>query len=380
MSASLRSRAVTGIVMAASILAVASVAVAQEGDDTSRHPSVRIGSMLRLEALARLQLDARLRSPRESSDDEGWDVARKRVGLRGRVGRVVAFELEGELEADSPWRDAYVEYRQFDALRARAGRFKVPFNRDQSTSSTNLDFIDRSLAAEQLAPRRDTGVMVHGRVWRGRVKYETGVFGKDSTVAFRLSGVPFAAGTSPLSRFTTALAIVSSTGDERLAESVWINGPRRRAGLELRWVPGPFALTTEYTRAVDARLGQSVEGKDLTALVRAGWYVTGVWTFRRPIGIKRTRMELAERVEGLRAGSGSHIAAPGFSGAAETFGPRPDVVAGRQERALTIGANWLFVPWVKVQVNAIRHTGRVSGAPERSDGRWNPVLRFQFTL
>ena len=377
MSASIRRHGVAGTVVLASTLVLSSVATAQGEDDGSRHPSVRIGSMLRLEMLARLQLDARLRSEEPASEEQGWDVARKRVGMRGRVGRVVAFELEGELEGDSPWRDAYVEYRQFRLVRARAGRFKVPFNRDQHTSSTNLTFIDRSLAAEQLAPRRDTGVMVHGRVWGGRLRYESGVFAEDGTLALRVSGVPLAGSRSPWSRLSTALAVVSSTGEERLVESVWINGPRQRAGLELRWEPGAFALTTEYTRATDARRRQSVEGEDLRPLVRAGWYVSGVWKLRQPLGVRHTRMELAARIEGLRAGD---RALSPLTPAADTFGPRAEVVAGRQEHALTIGANWLFIPWVKLQLNAVRHTGRVSAAPERSDGRWNPVLRLQLTL
>jgi hypothetical protein len=50
------------------------------------------------------------------------------------------------------------------AIRVRAGRFKVPFSLEETTGVKHLDFVDRSLAATQLAPGRDVGVMAHGRV------------------------------------------------------------------------------------------------------------------------------------------------------------------------------------------------------------------------
>jgi len=121
---------------------VAASAAAQDGANEPAHPSLRLSEGVQLELLARVQIDGR---------HDQLDIARKRIGTRGRVGRVLAFELEAEVEADSPWRDAYVEYRQWRALRVRGGRFKLPFSLEQTTSSANLDFIDRSAAADRLS-------------------------------------------------------------------------------------------------------------------------------------------------------------------------------------------------------------------------------------
>jgi hypothetical protein len=44
----------------------------------------------------------------------------------------------------------------------------LPSSLDENTSPTNLDFVYRSLAANQLPPGRDRGVMVHGRLFLTR--------------------------------------------------------------------------------------------------------------------------------------------------------------------------------------------------------------------
>ena len=65
-------------------------------------------------------------------------------------------------------------------MQVQGGQFRLPFSLDENTGSTNLDFVYRSLAARQLAPGRDPGVMVHGRVLPRRLlRYEAGVFSDD---------------------------------------------------------------------------------------------------------------------------------------------------------------------------------------------------------
>ena len=91
-------------------------------------------------------------------------MARKRIGVEGVIVGLFGFQVERELEEDDPWRDVYVNYQQFDAVQVMGGKFKLPFSLEENTSSTNLDFAYRSLAATYLAPGRDIGVMVHGRV------------------------------------------------------------------------------------------------------------------------------------------------------------------------------------------------------------------------
>jgi hypothetical protein len=83
-----------------------------------------------------------------------------------------------------PWRDVYLNYKQYEFAQAQVGKFKVPFSLDENTSPMKLDFVYRSRIAALLAPGRDLGVMVHGRVLnRGWLRYELGVFNADGSNA-----------------------------------------------------------------------------------------------------------------------------------------------------------------------------------------------------
>jgi phosphate-selective porin OprO/OprP len=56
------------------------------------------------------------------------------------------------------------------------GQFKVPFGRQEMTSSGRLQFADRSLLNGEFTRGRDVGVQVHGRIAKDRVEYFAGVF------------------------------------------------------------------------------------------------------------------------------------------------------------------------------------------------------------
>jgi hypothetical protein len=58
----------------------------------------------------------------------------------------------------------------------RAGKFKVPFGRQQLTSSFQQQLADRSLVSDEFARGDDDGVMVWGTPAGGRVEYYLGVF------------------------------------------------------------------------------------------------------------------------------------------------------------------------------------------------------------
>ena len=60
------------------------------------------------------------------------------------------------------------------------GQFKVPFGRQESTSSGHLQFADRSLLSGEFTRGRDVGVQIHGRVAKEKVEYFAGVFNGNS--------------------------------------------------------------------------------------------------------------------------------------------------------------------------------------------------------
>jgi phosphate-selective porin OprO/OprP len=364
--------------------------------------SIKAGNWLRVDFRARFQGDIRKsEAPIRGDEDGGLDIARRRVGVDGRV-KHIDFQIEYELGARA-WRDVYLDYRQFKAVQVRGGVFKVPFGLDESTSATNLDFIYRSRISSRLAPGRDRGLSVHGRVLKNIVTYEAGVFGNDGdnarpsnsarvfgarTMAARILVHPFRASKSPMGDLQIGGAVTSSDvplgfpavrartvfGASFYDSDVWVQGRRQRTGLEARWQPGRMSIQAEYIRLTDERRGQSVEDGDLSPLLAHGWYVSSTYGFTR----KRNRfgrVEAAVRYEILSFGS------TGRDGALSTS-VRADAVLGNSDRVTTLGANWHVNKWVKVQANLIREEiGRPSMGPMPGRaGFWGRAFRLQLTL
>ena len=378
------------------VLAIADPAAAQ-------HPSWTAGKWLRVDFTARFQGDIRRsEAPIRGDEDGGLDIARRRIGVEGRVARVFDYQVEYELGAHE-WRDVYVDYRQFKAVQVRAGIFKVPFGLEENTSATNLDFIYRSRISTRLAPGRDRGATVHGRLLNNVVSYEAGAFQHDGdnakpsnstrvfgtrTVAARVLVNPFRNAKSPFADLQVGGAITSSDvplgfpairartvfGTSFFDSHVWVRGRRQRTGLEARWRPGRMSVQAEYIRLTDQRRGQSVEDTDLSPLLAQGWYVSSTYALTRKRH-KLGRIEMAARYESLSFGSASRVSEPSTSA-------RADAVLGNVDHVTTLGASWEINRWVKVQANLIREgIGRPSMGPlpERPTF-WSRAVRLQLTL
>jgi phosphate-selective porin len=374
--------------------------------DERNESSIRIGNALRIDFKAQFRIESRgSEGPVGGHDDAGIDVARKRIGIDGALGKLVRFQVETELGEGNPWRDVYVDYHQFKTVQLQAGQFKLPFSFDENTASTNLDFVYRSAAASQLAPGRDRGVMLHGRVWRRALKYEAGVFVGDgdnvratsqnrvsgaTTIAGRMTLMPFVRSNSLLATLHGGIAFTGSGLSEGISglrgrtaldasffpRLFWVNGGRRRTGVETRWKPGPFSVTAEYMRVTDERLGQGTTGEDLSPLVGAGWYVSGTWALPPSLFPRRAgRAQLAARFEGLRFGS---VASQDD---VASISPRADPISATRDRLATIGMNWRVNRWVRLQGNVLRESVTTTQGPLAGRGAfWSRVLRVQLNL
>jgi len=368
----------------------------------AQHPSVSVGDWLRVDFRARLQGDVRRSDAPMADEESGLDTGRRRLGIEGRVGRVFDYQVEYELGSHE-WRDVYLDYRQFRAVRLKAGTFKLPFGLDETTSAANLDFIYRARISSRLAPGRDRGVAAHGRVLGNIVSYEAGVFHHDGdnarpsnsvrvfggrTTAARVVARPFEGSKSPLASLQAGGAISSTQvplgfpavrartvfGVSFYDSDVWVKGRRQRTGLEARWRPGRASLQSEYIRLTDERRGQSVEDGDLSPLIGHGWYVSGTYALtgkRNRFGI----VGLAARYETLS------FASKGAKEEASTSA-RADAVLGNTDRATTIGVSWQVNRWIKVQANVIREDiqrpsmGPLPGRP----AFWSRAFRLQLAI
>jgi len=380
------------------------------------HPSLYFGKSTHIDFRARIQTHV-LDSDAPIGDPSGFDVARRRVGVEGRIAGDVDFQIEREIGDDDPWKDVYADFRRFTSIRVQAGKFKLPFSLEENTGATNLDFVYRSRAATLLAPGRDRGAMVHGRVVQGLIQYELGVFDHDGdnartnnpdrvfgdrTFAGRFGVQPFRGTKTLLRDLHVAIALTDSDVPEGISALrgrtvldssffpayLWVRGSRRRAGVETRWRPGAFSVSSEYIRVSSERLGESVENTDLSPLIASGWYLSGTWLAtgeQKSAGADKPRrpvlrggfgaVELAGRVEALTFRSAARNGVPSTS-------PRSDVVLRNDDRATTVGLNWYPFRGIKIQGNLVRESisdpGR--GPLPSKPAFWSRILRFQFTI
>jgi phosphate-selective porin OprO and OprP len=352
--------------------------------------------------------------PIRRNEGEAFDIARRRVGIDGEFAGRVSFQAEAELERDDPVRDLYVNYRLARALQVRGGRFKLPFGLEENTPHARLEFVQRSLMSNRLAPGRDDGVMLHGRT--GRVSYQTGVFLHDGanararratrvfgdrTVVGRVMVEPFRGSRATAADLEIAAAFTQSdlpegypgvrgrtvTGAAFFDADIWVAGQRRRTGLELRWRPGRFNFAAEGIELKDDRHGQALDRSDLPPLVTRGWYVSGSWVVAgapRASNVDNPRhpvfrggwgsLQLAARREALTFGSLDVPDAP-------LVIHRAARVPGSQDAATTIGVTWYATRWFRFQANGVYERLRSPSSEPMPPARiWSRLIRVQVVI
>lgn len=388
--------------------------------DWNPRPSIRLGQFGRIDFRLKLQGDFRSFDPEQDPDLDGFDFHRRRVGIEGFVFRRLEFQIERELRERGLWRDVFVNLDAANWLELKSGKFKVPFGLEETTGTTELDFIFRTLGSDTIAPARDIGGMVHGRIRRA-LTYEVGVFREDgenarlTEPAFLLPGEPeppggqvFAARvvTAPIARgrheerLRLGVAVTSSELPEGLNSlrgrtvfgsaffpRVYVRGRRMRLGTQAEWNPGRFGLRAEYMRATDERNGQGLGDVDLSEMVARAWYGSATWVItgeRKADGIRPRAslfdggigaLEVGTRFEQLSFGSIAQEG-PAFRN------PRAAHIAENRERVWTTGVNWYPNRWTRIQVNGIReHILDELRTPVAGQHTyWSGVVRLQLVL
>jgi phosphate-selective porin OprO/OprP len=398
-----------------------------------QHPSLRLGSVFRMDFEAKFQEDGRATYEGATGLDP-WELHRNRVGIQGHLFKKIEYEVERELTEKeltenelsagvapkSPWKDVNVNLTFIKNAQVQLGRFKIPFGLDQLTGVTHNDFIYRSLGANYLSPARDTGGMVHGRFFQHGLYYWAGVFrhdgdnarsrkiqGGDRTFAARLTGTPLRR-LNPRAFTNLELGSAYTLSDlsddsfrpnglrgrtlltqDTFYEPVYVKGHRSRWEGDADWTFGPGSARAEYTLVLDTRLKQGLADNDLEDARARAWYVSGSWVLtgedkKRPIKPANDflqggvgALEVVARFERLWFDS---------LGTGEAYrSTRAEFVLPEGERVFTIGLNWTLNRFVKVQISGIREDvdrARNPVLPERfpAGAFWNRVIRLQFVL
>jgi len=143
----------------------------------------------------KLQLRGRIQPRFTSTIPEDGDAINEMIIRRARLafnGRFLdAWELylqlgfsvqDNESDNYNPLRDATITYAGLRDAVVRIGQMKVPFDRQRMTSSSALEFADRSIAMTELTLDRDMGVQVFSEDLfglDGALGYNVGLFGGD---------------------------------------------------------------------------------------------------------------------------------------------------------------------------------------------------------
>src|SRR5436190_1685939 len=391
--------------------------------DFKNHPSVRLAKGTHVDFTARVQEDiTRSEAPTgDAGELETVDIGRREIGVEGEIANVIEYQVERTLTgaAEDRWRDVYAEFKYYDFARVRGGKFKLPFSLDEGTGARNRDFIYRSLAATHLAPGRDRGVMVSGRVYKKLIGYEAGVFNHDGrnartknpdkvyggqTTAERVTFHPMRNTKNTIGDISVGVAFTQSDVPEGISgirgqtvleqnffsgSDYIVKGPRHRTGVEFQARPGPASIKAEWIRVETARRGQSVEDTDLSPIVGEGWYVSGSYALtgeRKADGLDHPKkpllpgwgygaIEVAARIEKLRFHSGS-------SSEQGSTSPRADTILGNADQVTTFGVNWYVNRWIKIQANFVHEKlDDPSQGPLPSKATFtSKAIRFQFSL
>ena len=363
-------------------------------------PSIVFGEDISVDLKGRALVEWRGFDPDIGEDT--FHLRTARIGLAGELTRHFEWEIEREIvEVEEKvqfgeWKDVYLEWKTFDALRVIGGRFKMPFGLEQTTGVSDLDFAYRALGSAAIAPGRDRGVMVFGEA--GPVNYEAGIFDDDGNnaesnepqfvaegedledvgpaVAVRVTGdlLRVIPGVGRLRSANLGIAYTNSSVPEGLnslrGEAVWgkdffervyVKGRRQRIGAQFDWSPGPTSLKAEWMQSREQRNEQSNRNEDLSDFIGQAWYVTGTWFVtgedkdsnvnpRRPLlegGIGA--IELAVRYEQLKFESASK------EGTSFT-NPRAEFLTPNSDSVFTFGVNWITTKWTRVLLNAIHES------------------------
>ena len=96
-----------------------------------------------------------------------FDIRRARLGFKAAWKDYYEAEVVADLSSGSSKLDVgYLNVAWWKPVQFRFGKFKMPMNLEELTSSNNIDFMERSFV-NQLAPAKETGVMVHGAPFTG---------------------------------------------------------------------------------------------------------------------------------------------------------------------------------------------------------------------
>ncbi len=272
-------------------------------------------------------------------------IRRARAYASADLSPNIGFMISGDASGSPALLDVYVTFRHLRAANIRAGQFIAPYSLERLISTRDLEVIDRAI--DRFTPSRDMGVTVfNASPFRGGLVYSAAVINgtgqnahdnndaKDyvGRLAWRVPKLP-------------SLALGGNAASGRQPE-----GRRTRWGADANFERGSYRVAAEYLHETHEEWGGQAAH---------GFYILARRRFRPAIA--RPDSYTAEAV--LRVVS---IRDPRERTAQGPVGERREVQAG---------ANYYFLPNLRVMADMFVPTRRLLGAP-----RATLITRMQFVF
>ena len=224
--------------------------------------------------------------PDDAKSEGDFLVRRARVSVRGNAYEDFTYLLQIDVAGSSARLiDAVVSRPINSNLTISAGQAKAPFGRQQLTSDTGLQFVDRGILDPRFNPARQPGVWVSGGVGDGEIQYSAGVFNGDGINKANDDGDYLKAARvvwTPLGAFPLEEGALDFPESPRLALGAGVLSTKfnpadpfdaERLGLEGAFKVGGFSAVSEY---VHERLNSPTRGRRRMN----AWYVQSGFVVR----------------------------------------------------------------------------------------------------
>lgn len=101
-----------------------------------------------------------------NSVTDTFDIRRARLGFKAAWKDYYSAEVVGDFSSTARLDVGYLNIAWWQPVQFRFGQFKMPMSLEEQMSSNSTDFMERSFA-NQLAPAKEIGAMVHGIPFKG---------------------------------------------------------------------------------------------------------------------------------------------------------------------------------------------------------------------
>jgi phosphate-selective porin len=215
----------------------------------------------------------------EPGKNNGFDIRRARLDLKGNVTPFFGYRLQTEFADKAKIIDAYAEIKLAEYFLITAGQFKIPFSLENLASANKLEMIDRSQSVEALVARgkdvtgnqngRDIGIQVGGVILKNKngalLEYRLGIFnGSGINVADTANEAKDVGGrlvVNPVKGLSVGVSAYNGWDKAIKPDEKGQSQVRNRFGVEASYVNPRLSVKGEY-----------IQGQD-GVTDRKGWYL-----------------------------------------------------------------------------------------------------------